>query len=179
MAGASGMLGNVVVYRQFRGQTLLCNRPEKPRCITPHQQRMKARFLEAVAFAKRQIADPVTKALYQPDADSKFTSAYAAALADYLKRPVIDDVDVSGYKGKEGDAIIVKASDIANTLTVMVSVRDKNGVVIEQGEASPAIRKPVYVFRSSKQKDSIKGCTICVNVKDRPGNSVWREIVLT
>jgi hypothetical protein len=73
----------------------MCNRPEKRNVITPHQQKMKNRFMEAVAFAKKMIADPVTKALYQPGPESKFTSAYAAALADYLKRPVIDDVDVS------------------------------------------------------------------------------------
>ena len=178
MSGASGMLGNVVVYRQFRGRTLLCNRPEKSRSITPHQQRMKTRFLEAVAFAKRQIADPVAKALYQPGPDSKFTSAYAAALADYLKRPFIDNVDVSGYKGKVGNAIIVKASDVARTLTVVVSVLDTSGNVIEQGEALPAILMPVFVFRASKRNDLIKGCTVRIRVKDRPGNSVEREIML-
>src|SRR6476620_1358689 len=102
MTGASGMLGKIVVYRQYRGRTLMCNRPRKQKVITPHQQKMKSRFLEAVAFAKKQIADPVSKALYQPGPDSKFTSAYAAALADYLKRPVIEEVDVSGYHGNEG-----------------------------------------------------------------------------
>lgn len=178
MTGARGMLGNVVVYRQFRGQTLLCNRPEKRNTITPHQQRMKTRFLEAVAFAKKQIADPVTKALYQPGPESKFTSAYAAALADYLKRPVIDDVDVSCYKGDDGDAIVVTASDVAPTLTVMVSVVDAHGSVIEQGEAITAIRTNRYVFKVSKRNDFIKGSTIRVTVRDRPGNVVERELRL-
>jgi len=127
MTGASGMLGGIVVYRQFRGKTLLCNRPEKCPVITAHQQKMKSRFLEAVAFAKKMIADPETKALYQPGPDSKFTSAYAAALADYLKRPVIDDVDASGYCGNEGEVIVVKASDIARTLTVDVTIVSIDG----------------------------------------------------
>ena len=176
MTGARGMLGNVVVYRQFRGQTLLCNRPEKRTGITAHQQRMKTRFLEAVAFAKKQIADPVTKALYKPGPESKFTSTYAAALADYLKRPVIDDVDVSRYKGNEGDAIVVKASDVAQTLTVLVSVLDTNEHIIDQGEAIPAILTNSYVFRASKRNDLIKGSTIRITVRDRPGNVVDREL---
>lgn len=176
MTGARGMLGNVVVYRQFRGQTLLCNRPEKRNTITPHQQRMKTRFLEAVAFAKKQIADPVTKALYQPGPESRFTSAYAAALADYLKRPVIDDVDVSNYKGKEGDAIVVKATDVAQTLTVMVTVVDTNNSVVEQGEAIPTLFTQGYVFKANKRHDLIKGCTMLITVRDRPGNVVHREL---
>ena len=178
MAGARGMLGKVVVYRQFRGKTLLCNRPEKRKDITPHQQKMKTRFLEAVAFAKKQVADPVTKALYQPGPDSKFTSAYAAALADYLKRPVIEEVDVSAYKGHEGDAIVVRASDVARTLTVTVRVVSANGHVIEEGEAIPAIFTSGYVLRASKRNDSIRGSVIRITVRDRPGNVVDHDIVL-
>jgi hypothetical protein len=86
MKGVSGMLGGVVVYRQFRGMTIMSNRPRKPKVITPHQQKIKSRFLLAVEFAKKQIADPVLKARYQPEPGSKFTSAYVAAIADYLRR---------------------------------------------------------------------------------------------
>jgi hypothetical protein len=85
MKGARGMLGGVVVYRQFRGMTIMSNRPRKPKVITPHQQKIKSRFLLAVEYAKKQIADPVLKARYQPDPGSKFTSAYVAAIADYLR----------------------------------------------------------------------------------------------
>lgn len=164
------MLGNVVVYRQFKGQTLMCNRPEKRVAITPHQQKMKARFLEAVAFAKQQVADPVSKALYQPGPDSKFTSAYAAALADYLKRPVIDHVDLSGYHGNEGDAIIIKASDVARTLIVFVSIFGANGTMIEQGEAALAISSDDYVFRATTRNVIAPGSNVRVNVRDRAGN---------
>jgi len=178
MTGVSGMLGNVVVYRQFRGKTLMCNRPEKRSVMTPHQQKMKSRFLDAVAFAKRQIADPVTKALYQPGADSKFTSAYAAALADYLKRPVIEEVDTSTYHGNEGDVIIVKASDVARTLIVAVSIFGIDGRVIEQGDAWPNVFTLDYVFRSTKMNSAVKGSKISVTVTDRPGNMVVKEIVV-
>lgn len=90
MKGARGMLGGVVVYRQFRGMTIMSNRPRKPKVITPHQQKIKSRFLLAVEYAKKQIADPVLKARYQPDPGSKFTSAYVAAIADYLRKMKLD-----------------------------------------------------------------------------------------
>jgi hypothetical protein len=90
MKGASGMLGGVVVYRQFRGMTIMSNRPRKRKGITPHQQKIKSRFLMAVEYAKKQIADPVLKAKYEPGPDSEFTSAYIAAVADYLRRMKLD-----------------------------------------------------------------------------------------
>lgn len=178
MTGASGMLGNVVVYRQFRGKTVMSNRPQKRGDITPHQQKMKTRFLEAVAFAKKQIADPVTKALYQPGPNSKFTSAYAAALADYLKRPVIDAVDITNYHGRDGDVIIVKASDVARTLMVAVSILSVDGSVVEHGEALPNAFTLDYVFRRVNVNSTVRGSKILVTVKDRPGNIVVKEMVL-
>ena len=178
MNGASGMLGKVVVYRQFRGKTLMCNRPVKSRILTPHQQKMKSRFLEAVAFAKKQIADPVTKALYQPGPESKFTSAYAAALADYLKRPVVESVDVSGYQGNAGDVIVVKASDVARTLMVAVSVFGVDGNVIDHGDAVENVFTDSYVFRASHRNAFVRGSKVLVTVKDRPGNIVVSEIFI-
>jgi hypothetical protein len=80
------MLGGVVVYRQFRGMTIMSNRPKKAKVMTPHQQAIKSRFLLAVEFAKRQMADPVLKAKYEPGPGSEFSSAYIAAVTDYLRK---------------------------------------------------------------------------------------------
>lgn len=176
MTGASGMLGGVVVYRQYRGKTIMCNRPAKRGVITPHQQKMKTRFLEAVVFAKKQIADPATKAIYQPGADSKFTSAYAAALADYLKRPVIEDVDVSNYKGNEGDVVVIKASDVPRTLIVVVSIFGIDGKVVEHGNAVDNVFNDNYVFKATQRNAFVSGSKILVTVRDRPGNMVVREV---
>src|SRR5687768_12668383 len=93
------MRGGVVVYRQFRGKTIMSNRPRKAKVLTPHQQAIKSRFLLAVEYAKKQIADPILKAKYQPSPGSKFTSAYIAAIADYLRR-----ANENGMEEKETDS---------------------------------------------------------------------------
>jgi signal peptidase I len=98
MKGVSGMLGDVVVYRQFRGTTVMSNRPKKPKVLTPHQQAIKSRFLLAVAYAKEQIADPILKAKYQPGPGSEFTSAYIAAIADYLRKRKLEDMELQEEK---------------------------------------------------------------------------------
>src|SRR5688500_1122766 len=87
MKGASGMLGDTVVYREHRGTVIMSNRPKKGRVLTPNQELAKSRFTSAAAYAKKQIADPVTKAEYQPGPTSRLTSAYSVALTDYLKTP--------------------------------------------------------------------------------------------
>jgi hypothetical protein len=106
MKGVRGMLGDVVVYRQFRGTTIMSNRPRKSKAITLHQQAIKSRFLLAVKFAKEQIADPLLKAKYQPGPDSEFTSAYIAALADYLRNALADvnTVERSDAEKAEGQS---------------------------------------------------------------------------
>jgi hypothetical protein len=108
MKGASGMLGGVVVYRQFRGMTIMSNRPKKAKVITPHQQAIKSRFLLAVEYAKKQIADPVLKAKYEPDPGSKFTSAYVAAIADYL-RSAKQNEKIENNQNRLGPAVCVNA----------------------------------------------------------------------
>lgn len=78
----------------------MSNRPRKRKVITPHQQKIKSRFLMAVEYAKKQIADPVLKAKYEPTPESEFTSAYIAAVADYLRRMKLNG-DWNDYKAVE------------------------------------------------------------------------------
>jgi len=70
----------------------------------------------------------------------------------------------------------IKASDVARTLIVFVSVFGANGNIIEQGEALPAIVGTRYVFRARKQNDLIPGSVISVTVRDRPGNVSERDV---
>jgi hypothetical protein len=115
MKGARGMLGGVVVYRQFRGMTIMSNRPRKAKVITPHQQAIKSRFLLAVEYAKRQIADPVLKAKYEPGPGSKFTSAYVAALADYLRRAKQNENESNDKKTENKDDSLEPKADKCGT----------------------------------------------------------------
>lgn len=93
----------------------MSNRPRKAKVLTPHQQATKSRFLLAVEFAKKQIADPVLKAKYQPSPGSKFTSAYIAAIADYLRGAKQDENGMeeteNGHDGLEQKVIVIIEAD--------------------------------------------------------------------
>src|SRR5688572_18839379 len=92
LKGLSGMLGDVVVYRESKGQMIMSNRPKKPEVPTSHQIKTKSRFMMAVQYAKGQMQDPDAKAEYQMAVTNKVISAYGVAMADYLKGPEITEV---------------------------------------------------------------------------------------
>ncbi len=179
MKGASGMLGNVVVYREHRGKLIMSNRPKTSGILTPNQKQAKSRFLRAVKYAKKQIADPVAKKEYTPSPDSRFTSAYSMAVADYLTPPVIASVDMSHYAGAAGDKILIKASDDFKVTSVNVSILKADGTLIEQGDAvllADAIDD--YEYAATVAFPKAAGTKVIVAVRDKPGNVTTAESVL-
>jgi hypothetical protein len=178
MKGVSGMLGDVVVYREHRGTLVMSNRPRKRETLTPYQELAKSRFLRAVQYAKKQIADPVTKAEYTPSPQSRVTSAYAAAVADYLSVPKINLVDDAVYGGAVGDKIFIRATDDFKVTSVHVSIFKADGQLLEQGDA---VLQPESVedFTYTATVGIVKapGMKILVTVRDKPGNITTAEKV--
>ncbi len=179
MKGVSGMLGDVVVYRELRGSVIMSNRPKKRELLTPQQEETKSRFLRAVAYAKRQIADPVSKALYQPSPHSRLTSAYAAAVADYLKAPEIRSIDTTRYAGAIGDEILIRAFDDFKVTSVLVSITSAAGNLLEQGVPELLLDSvDDYVYKATVANAVLPGTKISVVVRDKPGNTTVKEIVV-
>lgn len=179
MKGASGMLGDVVVYREVRGNLIMSNRPRKRQVLTPHQEATKSRFMRAVQYAKKQVADPASKALYQPAPLSKFTSAYTRAITDYLNAPVISLIDTTMYAGTVGDEIFIRAYDDFQLVSVVVSVYNAAGDLLEQGV--PVLLENAtddYVYRATVVNGELPGTKVRVILRDRPGNTTVGEKIL-
>lgn len=173
------MLGKVVVYREHRGKLVMSNRPKRTGILTPNQVQAKSRFLGAVKYAKKQMADPVSKQEYQPSPDSRFTSAYSRAVADFLTAPVISHVDVSRYQGAVGDKILIKASDDFKVTSVHVSILKPDGTLLEQGDAvlqDDSVDEYEYVATVAFPKAA--GTKVIVAVRDKPANVTTSETVL-
>jgi signal peptidase I len=178
MKGVSGMLGDVVVFREYRGTTIMSNRPKKSGVLTPQQEVSKSNFMRAVNYAKKQVADPITKAEYQPSSQSKMSSAYTAALTDYLTAPTIHEIDVAWYNGAIGDSIVMRASDDFKVMSVDVTILLPNGALAEQG-AAILIPDSVdqYEYKATTAQMKAAGMKVIVTVKDKPGNTTLKEIV--
>lgn len=176
--GISGMLGNLLVFRMIRGKLVVSNRPKRTGILTEHQKMMKGRFLRAVQYARAQMDIPESKAEYETGITMKKHSAYHVALTDHLIAPVIKVVDTSRYTGKPGDSIKILAHDDFKVVSVFVTIRDNDSVVIEQGEAEFKIGSwDEWRYTAKAVNMNVEGCKIEVRVSDKAGNVTVKECV--
>ena len=95
--------------------------------------------------------------------------AFALAVGDFLKAPVVGAIDLSGYAGKSGGKIAIVATDDVGVAGVSVVIRNTvDSTVIEQGVALEEAGK----WRYTATADAPAGASIVVEVtaSDRPGN---------
>lgn len=179
LKGASGMLGGAVVFRLVRGNLIMAKRPAKPRVLTDHQRNAKAKFLRGVEYARKQLADPVTRAEYAAGITDRKFSAFLVALTDSLTAPRIDQVNISQYGGAKGDKIAIRATDDFKVTSVHVTISDNAGVVVEQGEAvlAPGAIDEWY-YTATTFNTSIGGAKIKIAAYDKPGNVAVSEKII-
>jgi hypothetical protein len=179
LKGLSGMLGDVVVYRESRGKMIMSNRPRKPKQPTEHQQNFKTKFLQAVQYAKGQILDPVAKAEYATGINNKLLSAYGVAVTDFLKSPKITGIDVTGYQGVAGDTIVIEAIDDFKVTSVAVEIRSALDELLEVGEASQNPQSGLsWNYVATKSNSNLAGTKLIVRAMDKPRNVTTQELTL-
>jgi hypothetical protein len=179
LKGASGMLGNVIVFREQNGKLIMANRPKKRGTLTDQQKAAKAKFLQAVKYAKAQMLDPITKAEYQAGTTENLISAYAVALTDYLGGPEILQVETNVYQGVVGDVIDLQVFDNFKVVAVSLEIRSAADVLIEQGNALQDVDNPLlWHYETTQANANLPGSKIIVRAKDKPNNLTVKEVVL-
>ena len=68
-------------------------------------------------------------------ASAKGLPLFTVMLTDYLKAPLVDAIDRSGYHGQVGDIIRIRASAYAGVTAVNVAIRAPDLTVREQGRS--------------------------------------------
>ena len=180
MKGASGMLGNTVVYREAKNGTLImANRPKPSGYQTDKQILTMLRFEEGVQYAKAQMADPTSKAEYAAAGASKGRSAHQTAMTDFLKKPRMIECNTDGYLGVIGNFIDIKAIDDFKIMSVNVKITNAAGTVLEQGTATPQGQTGFsYRYTTTVANANRVGTKIAVTLRDKPGNVVIEIKVL-
>lgn len=177
--GMSGLVGDLLVFRQMANKTIVCGKPKlskKP----PHtaQLEVRERFKRASRYAKVALKDPLLKAAYQLAAKPGL-SAYNMAFADYHKSPEFyEDIDLSTYTGALGDELIVSAIDDFKVKSVQVLIKAPDGVVIEEGFAVQAENELDWIYTISTVNAEVPGSQITFTAMDYPGNKTILEKVL-
>ena len=173
----SGALGDMIVFRQLRGKTIVAKKGEPPRRQSAQQRENRSRFKEATLFAKAAMLNPERKAYYWRKAKKlNLPNAYTAAITDFMRKGEIKAIDAKPYKGKAGNTITIKASKKDFALnTVSVSICDAQGTIIE---SAAAIKKEpgVFMYKASQTVDIRKGVTIRVMLTDRGSDDVMQTV---
>ena len=132
--GYRGSIGRLV-FKRYKGRTIVAKKPVRTKELGPAELARQENFRDAVAYAKSVLADPVAREFYKPLAQQRDISIYALAMGDFLKKPFIKPLDLSGYKGRIGDPISIRVIDNIGLADLNVNISAQDGTPIEGGKA--------------------------------------------
>ena len=137
---------------------------------TEAQLAYDARFLAAIAYGNKIKVDPVLAPLYELVCTGRMR-AYHAGLRDFLKPPVIEAIDLSGFTGKSGGTIRVVAWDDFQVIQLTVIIRNAaNQEILEQGSADWAPLQRKWVYTAHGEISGGTSLSVEATATDRPGN---------
>ncbi len=178
LKGASGMLGNTVYYRKWRGRLIMCNKPKRRKSLSNEQKKTVSRFKLASKYAVGQMKDEDAKAAYQQGTNNRYHSAYLVALNDYLNAPRVAEIQVHNYSGSIGDKITIDAWDDFKVVRVNVVITDIDGAIIEEGDAMQSKSSPhLWKYKATVTNSKVKGSKIVAMAFDKPRNMGIGEVL--
>ena len=99
-------------------------------------------------------------------------SAFALTVADFLRAPVIDQIDLSGYTGKASESIRITAHDDFEVSRVAVMIHDTTGAVLEQGAATASTG--VWNYVTTTNLPAGQQVSIEATASDRSGHKTTK-----
>jgi hypothetical protein len=163
-----GRYGKMVVRNRYGKQYL--TRPPDRSNVVPSEANLRAqqRFTEAAAYAEDALLDPVLRVVYAEVGKADKIGPFAAAVRDYLRPPVVSEVNLSDYKGQVGEKIEVTATDDVGITEVTLTIKAADGTVIESGPVTRVMGKWTYVATTTLPAG--QPVTIEAVAKDRPNH---------
>jgi hypothetical protein len=167
--GTSGKLGDLLVFRQTASGTVIAKVPTVSNKVTDAQRAQRRRFQLAVLYSGSAVSDPALSGAYAEKA-KKGQSVRNVAVADFLRAPDIDVIDLSGYHGQPGDVIGIEVTDDFAVREVKVVITNPDGSLVEEGYASPEPVGYRWTYKAIAENVSLDGDRIEVYASDTPGN---------
>jgi len=174
-----GRFGNAVL-RWRGGKSILSKMPDCSRVVkTKAQKANMKRFAAATIYAKKVLGDPMLREKYEKK-KKMYQSIWNAAISDFMLKPKVDAIDVKDYKGLPGNEIRISTPDKFKLVTVIVTILNILGHVIESGRASamPSSGDMEWVYKTTVMNPSYKGSKVVVRVVDLVGNVVQETMVV-
>jgi hypothetical protein len=176
MENMSGKIGDLV-FKRYEDEVVISRKPNREGLVpTTKQTAHQERFRLAAVYAKASFGDAVLRAVYETAAKEKNKPAFALAVGDFLNAPKVDAIDLTGYTGKVGEKIVIRASDDIEVVSVTVAIRSADGGVLEQGAA--AFEEGSWRYTAQTALDLASGSfAVDVTAIDHPGNKTLKTQV--
>lgn len=174
--GLSGKIGDILVFKQVNGKTIVSKIPTKSNKETDKQKAHRQKFQEAIIYAKASLQDDDLKQEYEAEAKDKGLKPNNIAVADFLKAPKIEEVNLSAYTGKKGDIIKIKALDDFKVKAVSVKIENADGSLVEEGNATE--QGLYWVYTATANNTDLSGDKITIKATDNPDNLTEKQEVL-
>jgi hypothetical protein len=170
-----GKVGDLV-FKRWNSEEIVTKVPKRAGIEpTADQVAQQERFRLAVLYGKAVVADPQQKVIYDDAAARKGEPAFALAVGDFLNAPAVHEIDLSGYSGKSGEMIRIRASDDVEVKGVAVVIRDPQGAVIEQGNATWTTTGANWSYVTTTNLVQGQSVSIEVTATDRPGHKTTKS----
>ena len=171
MFGARGRVGNLVVFKNYYGRTIISKVKTKrdKEVFSEKQELTKERFKEAVIYAKGVVKDEILCDFYRPF-EKGGCRIYNLAMADFCKPPQVKSINVTSYQGNIGDNLIIRACDNFKVVGVEVTIKKPNGCLLEGAAAILAANEADWMYTATAVNKDVVGTIITVKVTDTPGN---------
>ena len=167
--GLSGKLGRRLQFRRGRGgKTIVALSPvySDTRVLSEAQLAHHEAFGLATQYAVEAKDNPI----YVQLARGADATAYNLAIADWFRKPAVQEIDASAWTGEIGQTIRIVAKDDAYVASVHVAITDAQGTVLEEGEAVRA-EKFWWTYTTTSQVPQLPNRRIVAVARDLPGNS--------
>ncbi|MDR2886846.1 MAG: hypothetical protein LBV26_02415 [Bacteroidales bacterium] len=142
--GLSGKVGDLLVFSQRGGKTVVSGVPRKSDKVSDSQKEQRRKFQHAVLYAKGAQQQPE----YIEASARKGKTPYIVAVADFLNAPGIESIDLSGYSGKAGDIIRITVTDDFTVKEVGVRITNADWgadtCILFNRKAFPILRNGVH-----------------------------------
>src|SRR5215210_1772956 len=178
MRSTRGMVGGQIVFKRRAGKGYVSAAPEvnENRKPTADQQTAQDKFAASITYAKLAIRDAAVKAAYKAVA-LRNQSAFNVAFQDASYAPKVIALITNGYIGAAGNSIVVRATDDFKVDSVIVSIRNSNDEVIEEGPAVLS-NDDLWIYTVTQSNLNIAGTKIKATAFDIPENEGSLEVTL-
>lgn len=165
-----------IVSKTKSGRTILARKPvDSPRTeFTGSQKSMRKIVRQAVTYAEFACDQPI----YQVKALGTSNTPYLLAVADYLKKPKVLDIDLRDWSEGAGQKIHIQARDDFMVLHVRLVIREVD-CVLEEGEAVQSETDSlVWTYTTRTYVAREPGLSLAAYAYDLPGNVGEYEVEL-